>query len=790
MRAKVALGGCMRANLVRLTLKFRWLLLLCSLILIGLATTGFSAFKFDASVRSYFAEDYRYYRQFKDFEAVYGKEETAMMMLSPQDGAVNDPVFLKLLAELTDKVWTLPYVGRVDSIANYQHTYAADDELIVEDLVPLETVMTQAQADAAHAIAIKEPSLINKLISSDGEHVNLVLNFNLPEDAQEQNLEIALAVYAEAEAFKQRYNEATGKTLDVNVTGNLISIYNNIQIGKHDFGVMVPLMFLLMFVMLGVIMKTISGTVVALVIAVLSTTGAFAFGAMAGLTFSMMSFNAVIIIITITIAHCIHIIKHFQLLYSRQDKLDALNGSLNINALPVTLTSVTTLIGFLSLNLAQLPPVNTLGNVAAIGVVLCWIFSFTVLPALMLLLPFKRPAVIEDNTQPLMDKSADFVIRHKMPILIGSCLFSALMIGLSLQNIINDRFSELIEKPHPYRTANEKVDEYFGALYAINVSIDSGSENGITAPEYLASIDALASWLRAQPEVKSVTAASDIFKRLNVNLHNNDEAYYKLPESQELAAQYLLLYEMSLPFGLDLNNKISFDKRESRIITTFASMDTRDVFDFTSRLIQWQTDNLPEQYRAQPTSIAVMWAHLSYDSLQSSIRSSLIALLLISAIMIIALRSFKYGLISLVPNLFPTAIGFGVWYLIDGEIDMGLTSVMIITIGIVVDDTVHFLSKYKHARETLAKSAEDAVRYAFHTVGAAIIITTMVLVTGFSLLILSQSTSNTGLGILTGLILFSAVLMDFLLLPVLLLFLDKKDSKRSLQANQAAALSS
>ena len=773
----------MRANLVRLSLQYRWLLFVLSIMLIAGSMTGLASFKFDASVRSYFAEDYPHFQTFSDFENSYGTEHVAVVMLSPAEGRDDDTVFLQLLAQYTDKAWSLPFVGRVDSIANYQHTYAADDELIVEDLIPYERTLSEHEAQQALAIALAEPSLVNKLIAKNGQHFNIMFNFNLGENAQDKSIEVSEQLYAFVDEFKREYQAKTGKALQTAVSGNLISIYHNIQIAAHDFTVIVPLMFLLMFIMLGLMMKTISGTLIAFFIAILSTLGAIAMASMAGITFAIMTFNAVIIIITITIAHCIHIIKHFQLLYSDHTKLQALQGSLDINMLPVTLTSLTTLLGFLSLNMSQLPPVVSLGNVSAFGVVLCWIFSFTLLPALVLLMPFKKRALALNADQPLMEKTANFVINNKLPILVFSCLFAAIMIALSLQNILNDRFSELIEKPHQFRTDSERMDEHFGALYEINLSIDAQEDNGITSPAYLHSVDKLTRWLRTQPEVKSVTAATDIFKRLNVNLHDNDESFYKIPESQELAAQYLLLYEMSLPFGLDLTNQISLDKSQSRVHVTFSSMDTRDVFDFSDRMIQWQAENLPEEHRGAPTSIAVMWAHLSYDSLISSIKSSLIALLLISAIMVVALKSFKYGLISLVPNVFPTAIGFGLWYLIKGEISMGLTSVMIITIGIVVDDTVHFLSKYKYARESLGKSAEDAVRYAFETVGSAIIITTLVLVTGFSLLILSQSVSNTGLGILTGLILFSAVLMDFLLLPVLLLFFDKKPLNSTVESS-------
>ncbi|NRB40431.1 MAG: MMPL family transporter [Pseudomonadales bacterium] len=773
--------------LSRISIQYRWLFLILSLALVGFSTTGFKLFKFDASVRSYFSEDYSYYKDFSAMEDLFGRENIAMVMLSPRDGDVYSPRFLTALAQFTEQAWTLQGMQRVDSIANYQHTFVHDDELMVEDLIPADEVIDAKRADSIRNIVSNEVSLQNKLISADGKHVAVVFNYNVDEDDNEQIGVLALALYAYAEKFKASYNASGEDQIDTAVAGNLASIHNNIEIAKYDFGVMVPLMFLLMFAMLGVIMKTISGTATALVIAIMSAIGAYALGAYAGITFTMISFNGIIIIITITVAHCIHILQHFLQHYDGTNKPEALFDSLAINALPVSLTSLTTLLGFLSLNLSDLPPVVTLGNVSAIGVFLCWLFSFTVLPAMVLLLPFKAQG---GNKTPRLDNfmlnMANFVIRNKGRILIATTVLSAVMFTLSMQNIINDRFSELIKEPHVFRTDNQNMDKHFGTMYNMNLSMDSGVANGISDPEYLANLDKLTIWLRTQPEVKSVAAISDIVKRLSQNLHAGDAAYYRIPESRELAAQYLLMYEMSLPFGLDLTNQIEMERRLSRVMITFSALDTIETFELAQRIIDWQKQNLPAAHQAEPTSVAVMWAHLSYDSLAASIESSLLALILISAIMMIALKSVKYGLISLVPNIFPAAFGFGIWYLIDGEINMGLTAVMIITIGIVVDDTVHFLSKYKYARETLGQNVEDAVRYAFTTVGSAIVITTMVLVTGFSLLLLSQSSSNSNLGLLTAAILFSAVVMDFLLLPVLLLFLDK-DKPSSVAVEEKAA---
>lgn len=763
----------MSTQFIHHVIRLRWWLAIASLVILGFSLKGFQYFTLDASVRGYFEKDYIHFQHFSAFENIYGEEQLALAMISPKDGDIFNPTFLKALADLTQQSWQLPFIKRVDSLANYQLTTPDEDDLLVDDFIPFEYKLSSVEANDKKQIALNDESIKGKFVTTDGKHVAILFNFQLPDGDQQKSTEVANALYALTAQFEQEYQNTTGKVVNTYLSGNTISIFHNIEIAKTDMGLMIPLMFLIMFVMLGLIMKTISGTLIAFIIAIISSISAFAIGSYIGIVFAIMTFNAMIIVITITIAHCIHIINHFQSALSTQTKREALHASFEINLLPVCLTSLTTLLGFLSLNFSQLPPVVSLGNIAAIGVMVCWVLTFTLLPLLMLLFPFKVKAQEKTSWQ-WINKLADYVIKHKKQVLLISLAATGIMLYLSLQNILNDRFSELIEKPHVFRNANETIDQHFGAMYSMDLDIKSGAENNITHPDYLNYLDTFATWLRSQPEVKSVTVFSDLIKRLNYNMHNNNEAYYRIPEDQNLAAQYLLLYEMSLPFGLDLNNQLNMDKSSTRLNITFASMDTQEVFDVEQRIINWQQANLPELLQTKPTSVAIMWSYLGFDSLISALKSSFIALLLISIIMIFVLRSLRYGLISLAPNILPAIFGFGTWYLIKGEIDMGLMAVLIITIGIVVDDTVHFLSKYQYAREKLALETEEAIRYAFTTVGSAIVTTTFVLATGFSLLILSESINNTGLGLLTSIILVYAMILDFLLLPALLLFLDKK----------------
>ena len=561
------------------------------------------------------------------------------------------------------------------------------------------------------------------------------------------------------------------------ITGNTLSNYHNIKIAIRDVKIMIPVMYGLMFILIGVLLRSLSSVFVALSVAMMSGISALGLGALLGIEYSMLAINALIISITVAIAHCIHIFTQFLVELRSKPKRQALIASLQINFFAVSMTSLTTAVGFLSLNFNDLPPAVALGNAAAIGTGLAWLFSLTVLPALVMLLPFKAPQAETQRLESFMLSCAGFVIKSQQALLIGLGFISAIMIALSFSNILNDRFSEMIHEPHIFRTDTANIDQHFGALYTAHFDIDSGNENGIADPDYLKNLDKFAEYLRAQPEVQSVNSFADVVKRLNKSMHNDKPEFYAIPDSRQLIAQYILLYEMSLPYGLDLNDQVTLDKQRSRLIVSMPSIDTRQLKALEARLWQWQLANLPQHMRHKGAAMSIIWAHLSSDSLKSSLTGSIIALSIISIILLIVLRSLRYGLVSLVPNLMPAAFGFGLWYFISGEVGLGLTCVVIITIGIVVDDTVHFLAKYKKAMQEHNNNAEQAIRATFQQVGPALMITTSVLASGFLVLSLSKIIANSALGSLTAIILVAALLLDILLLPALLLMLDKNRKK-------------
>ena len=232
---------------------------------------------------------------------------------------------------------------------------------------------------------------------------------------------------------------------------------------------------------------------------------------------------------------------------------------------------------------------------------------------------------------------------------------------------------------------------------------------------------------------------------------------------------------MSLPYGLDLNNEINIDKSATRMTVMLRNMITRSVLALEQRAEQWLRHNAPVAMHNEGASPTLMFSHIGARNIRSMLLGTTIALILISLILIFALRSLKIGLLSLIPNLIPAALAFGAWGIVVGQIGLALSVVTGMTLGIVVDDTVHFLSKYLRARREKGLNSQDAVRYAFNTVGLALVVTSIVLIAGFFVLTFSAFQLNSNMAFMTAVTIFFAIVADFLLLPPLLMALDGKE---------------
>jgi len=244
---------------------------------------------------------------------------------------------------------------------------------------------------------------------------------------------------------------------------------------------------------------------------------------------------------------------------------------------------------------------------------------------------------------------------------------------------------------------------------------------------------------------------------------------------------------MSLPYGLDLNNQININKDSTRLVVTVKNINSQQSIAMEKEINLWIENNtsFASFYVASPN---LMFSHIGERNVKTMVGGTLLALFLISLVLIIALRSLKLGLISLAPNLIPATMAFGIWGLYDGNLSIALATAVGMTLGIVVDDTVHFLSKYQRARNEHNNTPEEAVRYAFSSVGVALWVTTFVLVAGFMVLASSDFGMNSTMGLFTALTIGIALIVDFLFLPALLMKVegDKTALSMKLQGEKNA----
>jgi hypothetical protein len=387
----------------------------------------------------------------------------------------------------------------------------------------------------------------------------------------------------------------------------------------------------------------------------------------------------------------------------------------------------------------------------------------------------------------LLENLGEMVIARRMPVLFLTSALAVALIALVPRLEINDNFVHYFAKGLEFRDNADFANDNLTGVYTLEYSLKSTEAGGIAEPEYMRHLEAFADWFEQQPHITHVSPVTDIMRRLNLNMHGDDEAWYRLPEERDLAAQYLLLYEMSLPYGLDLNNQINVDKSATRMTVLLRDVSTKETKKILAAAETWQRENLPPHMFSPASSVTVMFTFLADKNVNSMLYGTLAAFLLISGILLFALKSVRIGLVSLIPNMVPAFMAFGIWAIFSTNVGWSVAFVTVTALGIIVDATVHFLSKYLRARREQGRSSEDAVRYAFSTVGAAIWISALVLIVGFSVLGFSDFEMNKHLGLLTALTIGVALLVDFTLLPALLMTLDRKDRSRGTGAKAASA---
>jgi len=747
-------------------------------LLVCISALGVLNLTFTSDFRAYFSDANPQLRAFEAMETRFSRQDSLFVLVSSETSLFNAQT-LDVIADLTDTGWRLPYVTRVDSLTNFQYTDVIDDDLLIDNFYTHSSEVVDDVSDGPvrnkpfaelQGIATSDPDMLLKLVSADGRVTGINLTLNLPKAdsaaASEQAVEAARQWLA---PYRSAYPE-----LRFDLGGSATS---NVTMGEaiaQDISSLLIISFAVMLIIMLVLLRTLSG--VMLVTALIGMSVLITMGLFGWLGYQLTPPTGFVptAVMTIAVADTIHIlVSYYFYLRSGEQREQALMNAMRLNFAPVFITSITTMVGVLALNTSDSPPYRDMGNMIALGVMIAWALTITFLPAILALLP--APSRFGRQGQVMWaDRLANAVIRHHKVLLVGMMAVVLGCASLVNRNVITERWHEFFDESFEVRQTIDRLDESLKGLHVLYFVADAERADGINDPEFLRQLDHFAQWLRQQPEVVHVTALSDTLKRLNQQLHSNDADWYRVPDRADAAAQYLLLYELSLPMGLGLDTTLTPDRSATRLSASLRRTDSAAIRDLENRSSEWAAANAPALNVRETTGLDVVFANLTHRNVSAMLEGTGLALIVISLLMIAALRSWQMGLISMVPNVFPALMAYGLWGVLQGHIDTATSVVACLSLGIVVDDTVHFLSKYNHARTTLGKNVEDAIRYAFHTVGVALLITSAILVGGFTVMEFSHFNPSRSMGLLLALTIAVALVIDFLLLPPLLLLADRR----------------
>ena len=758
----------------------RWLVAALATLLMLVVTGGARFIGVTNDYRSMFAEDNPQLAAFDALEDTYSASNAALIAVAPREGSVFTREALGAIEELTDAAWRTPWSTRVDSLTNYSHSEAIEDDLVVAPLVDDAQSLGDADLARIEGIALNAIDVAGRLVSHDGRVAGLVINFALPENPDAAVVEIT-------DYLNVLLDEARTSHPDVAyyLTGDVVMNRAFAKATQDDLETLAPIVFLVIVVAAAVLLRSVLGTLALVVVLVFVINTTMGFAGWIGTVFNPANSGVPIIVMTVAVAHSVHIVTAALAGMSRGlDRDEAIAESLRDNAWPVFLTTTTTAIGFLSLNASDSPPFRVLGNLVAFGVLCAFVYSMTLLPALLSLLPLRAPRVrrgrvvffapVDIERPGFFDRFGVFVVaRRKFLLWFVTLLAVALVMGIPRIEL-TDNWTRYFDERYEFRRDTDFVIKNLTGMETLEYSLNARREGGITDPDYLRAVDAFAGWYREQPEVGHVQAFPDIMKRLNKNMHGDDPAFHRLPVDSALAAQYLLLYELSLPFGNDLNNRIDVAKSATRMTVVVRSLSSQAQRELDARAQAWLRANAPA-LATEASGVSIVFAHLSQRNIESMLRGTIIAMALISFILIGVFKSVRLGLVSLVPNFLPAAMAFGLWGYLVGRVGLAGSVVTAMAFGIIVDDTIHFLSRYLKARRE-GLLAPQAVRAAFRTVGRALWTTTAILSLGFLVFASSGFELSWALGLLITITIVFALLADFLLLPPLLMAIDRKRS--------------
>ncbi|MCP4252454.1 MAG: RND family transporter [Candidatus Scalindua sp.] len=620
---------------------------------------------------------------------------------------------------------------------------------------------------------LDDPMYVNNVISSDGETTAIIANVakGSPEARKELVKETREIL---------RVVEIESNVKEFFLAGPSIVNTELDRMSQKDMRTFTPVMFAVALVILVVLFKNITGVLIPAItigINIMWTVGLFV---LFGNKMNMVSGMLIPLIFIISLATTVHILNRFYLEVRRSGNIrESVLKTVSHICVPCFLTCVTTSIGFLSLVVSDVTPVKTTGIFMAAGIMMSFFVCMTLVPGMLSLFP-------ERMSRPFMNIQGDsnsrnkefhgvygfigkFVQNNTLYVFVLSLVFVAGAIyGVTKIDAESSIFESFPESSEITRSTVHIEQELMG-LIPMDIVVDAGNTGSVFQPEVLLKMEKLQSHLKGIPEVTKSVSVVDYIKYLN-KLLNNDN-----PDSpvvtKDKAIDYVKL--ASLHGDSIVTSLYTEDYNEGRVSVRMKNVGSSRYKSIVNDIEGFIKDNFPLSVSCAITGIVPLLMDMQGYLIESQIKTFTLAFILILICITLLLKSARIGMMSMIPNLVPIAITLGVMGYVGINLDVATIMIASVAIGISVDDTIHFLYRFK---EEFKKDGDHylAVQRTLSEVGRALIFTTVVATCGFLVFCLSSFKAIQYFGLLTGITMVSALVADLFILPSCILLFKPK----------------
>ena len=775
--------------------------LLVLVVILAFPISHVPQIKMDTSTEGFMHEDDPVLITYNKFRYQFGRDERVLIAIRNENIFSLD--FLRTLKALHKEIETaVPFVEDVTSLYNVRNTRGEGDKLITDDLLePFPT--TQEQVAEIKQRAMSSHFYKNLLISEDGKMTTIIIETDAyshkgekkvsdidafdegfddttitnktaqkekPFLTDEENTELVESIMA----ITQKYQKEKG--LEIYVAGSP-SVNHALKTQmKADMQKFMRITFLIILVFLFIVFRRVSAVFYPLLVilfSLLTTVGTMAW---AGVMFKLPTQIVPSLLLSVSVGATVHILSiFFDKFDVNGDKKEALSYTLGHSGLAIAMTSLTTAIGVGSFAGSQVAPISDLGIFASLGVMVSLLLTLTLLPALLAITKLTpKPKVTSGGMDRVMQKIAQIPIKHTKAILVLSAISVALALVASTQVQLSHNPLKWFQPDSMDRISTETIDKQMNGSVTIEVVIDTGKENGWVDPARLKALNEfstkLDSYMDEYTHVGKVISLATIVKETNRALHENQEGHYTIPTDANLVSQELLLFENS--GSDDLEDVVDSQFSKARITIKIPWTDS--VYAVGIRdYVENQAQLTFKDDKVEITGMMPLLINTFSNAIFSSIQSYFIAAIAITFMMMFILGSVRIGLLSMIPNLAPIIMGLLLMVVAKIPLDMFTLLIGSIAIGLVVDDTIHFMHNFKRYYLETGETTH-AIEHTFATTGKAMVITTMVLSLGFFAYLAANMISVQNFGLLTATVIIFALLADLLLAPALMIVAAEK----------------